>query len=114
MSPTFVLGRSVLTLTEKKNCEIRPEFQLGGLWIRKLSQTLTHRPLMSPSQLYAKLQAYAGQRQNNTAQKQLAWDQINAYTAGAFSDPVKVGGVDVIEPINQVSTRQSKSVLAEC
>ncbi|KAF8598894.1 hypothetical protein BDV93DRAFT_526494 [Ceratobasidium sp. AG-I] len=54
--------------------------------------------------LYAKLQAYAGQRQNNTAQKQLAWDQINAYTAGAFSDPVKVGGVDVIEPINQITS----------
>lgn len=104
MSHIVLFGSNTLTLTEKKNCKIRPELQLRGLWIRKLTQTITHRSLMSPSQLYAKLQAYAGQRQNNTVQKQLAWDQINAYTAGAFSDPVKVGGVDVIEPINQVST----------
>lgn len=54
--------------------------------------------------LYAKLQAYAGERLNDTSQKQLAWDQITAFTAGAFSDPIQVGGVDVIEPINQITS----------
>ncbi|KAG9125220.1 hypothetical protein FRC07_008516 [Ceratobasidium sp. 392] len=53
--------------------------------------------------LYAKLQAYAGQRLNDTNQKQLAWNQIIAATT--FGDPVKVGGVNVIEPINEVSHR---------
>ncbi|KAG9085636.1 hypothetical protein FRC06_003527, partial [Ceratobasidium sp. 370] len=39
-------------------------------------------------QLYAKLQAYAGQRLNDTNQKQLAWNQITAATT--FGDPVQV------------------------
>ncbi|KAG8705574.1 hypothetical protein FRC09_002878 [Ceratobasidium sp. 395] len=51
-------------------------------------------------QLYAKLQAYAGQRLNDTNQKQLAWNQITAATT--FGNPVKVSGVNVIEPVNEI------------
>ncbi|QRV93303.1 hypothetical protein RhiJN_21321 [Ceratobasidium sp. AG-Ba] len=51
-------------------------------------------------QLYAKLQAYAGQRLNDTNQKQLAWNRITSATT--FGNPVKVGGLNVIEPINEI------------
>ncbi|KAG8790180.1 hypothetical protein FRC12_012566 [Ceratobasidium sp. 428] len=51
-------------------------------------------------QLYAKLQAYAGQRLNDTNQKQLAWNQITTTTT--FGNPAKVSGVNVIEPVNEI------------
>ncbi|QRV78526.1 hypothetical protein RhiJN_06541 [Ceratobasidium sp. AG-Ba] len=52
-------------------------------------------------QLYAKLQAYAGQRLNDTNQKQLAWDHITSATT--FGNPIKVGGLNVIEPISEIT-----------
>lgn len=54
--------------------------------------------------LYAKLQAYAGERLNDTNLKQLAWNQVTSSTTGYFGDPIDVGGVNVIEPIKQITS----------
>ncbi|KAJ7781011.1 hypothetical protein B0H16DRAFT_1298639 [Mycena metata] len=53
-------------------------------------------------QWYAKLQAYAGERLNDTTIKQAAWDIINANTTGVFPPQVKVSGTDVINPVNEI------------
>ncbi|CAE6439976.1 unnamed protein product [Rhizoctonia solani] len=54
--------------------------------------------------LYAKLQAYAGERLNDNNLKQLAWNQVTSSTTGYFSSPIEVGGVNVIEPIKQITS----------
>ncbi|CAE6369787.1 unnamed protein product [Rhizoctonia solani] len=54
--------------------------------------------------LYAKLQAYAGERLNDNNLKQLAWNQVTGSTVGYFSNPVEVGGVNVIEPVKQITS----------
>ncbi|KAJ7178916.1 hypothetical protein C8R46DRAFT_1323130 [Mycena filopes] len=54
------------------------------------------------TQWYAKLQAYAGERLNDTTLKQAAWDIINANTTGVFPPQVKVSGTDVVNPINEI------------
>ncbi|KAK7061860.1 secreted protein [Favolaschia claudopus] len=54
------------------------------------------------TQWYAKLQAYAGERLNDTSLKQAAWDIINANKTGVFGPQVKVSGTDVINPINEI------------
>ncbi|CAE6478251.1 unnamed protein product [Rhizoctonia solani] len=54
--------------------------------------------------LYAKLQAYAGERLNDNSLKQLAWNQVTGSTTGYFSSPIEVGGVNVIEPIKQITS----------
>ncbi|KAL0579652.1 hypothetical protein V5O48_002348 [Marasmius crinis-equi] len=54
------------------------------------------------SQLYAKLEAYAGQRLNDNSLKQAAWDIINANTQGVWGPVQKVGGTDVVNPINEI------------
>jgi len=51
---------------------------------------------------YAKLQAYAGQRLNDTSLKQAAWDIINTNTIGVWPPKVKVGGTDVVNPITEI------------
>ncbi|KAJ7682563.1 hypothetical protein DFH06DRAFT_1161543 [Mycena polygramma] len=53
-------------------------------------------------QWYAKLQAYAGQRLNDTTIKQAAWDIINANTTGVWPPQVTVSGTDVINPIHEI------------
>ncbi|CAE6528731.1 unnamed protein product [Rhizoctonia solani] len=59
---------------------------------------------VSDTRLYAKLQAYAGERLNDNSLKQLAWNQVTGSTTGYFSSPVEVGGVNVIEPIKQITS----------
>uniref|UniRef100_A0A0W0G8G6 Uncharacterized protein n=1 Tax=Moniliophthora roreri TaxID=221103 RepID=A0A0W0G8G6_MONRR len=54
------------------------------------------------SQLYAKLQAYAGQRLNNDAVTQAAVDIITKNTIGVFNPVQQVGGTDVVNPINEI------------
>jgi len=54
------------------------------------------------TQWYAKLQAYAGERLNDTSIKQAAWDIINANTTGVFGPQVQVSGTDVINPVNEI------------
>ncbi|KAK7056356.1 hypothetical protein VNI00_002910 [Paramarasmius palmivorus] len=54
------------------------------------------------SQLYAKLQAYAGQRLNNDAVTQAAVDIIKKNTIGVFNPVQQVGGTDVVNPINEI------------
>ncbi|KAJ7180335.1 hypothetical protein C8R43DRAFT_1084277 [Mycena crocata] len=53
-------------------------------------------------QWYAKLQAYAGQRLNDTLLKQAAWTIINNNITGVFPPPVKVSGTDVVNPVNEI------------
>ncbi|KAF9256383.1 hypothetical protein L218DRAFT_217472 [Marasmius fiardii PR-910] len=69
------------------------------------------------SQLYAKLQAYAGQRLNDNTLKQGAWDNLNKNTTGVWGPVQKVGGTDVVNPINEIqnlTTNDSASLsLAE-
>jgi hypothetical protein len=54
------------------------------------------------SQLYAKLQAYAGERLNDTSIKQAAWNVLNKNTVGVWPPVTKVSGTDVVEPANEV------------
>ncbi|KAF7352604.1 Secreted protein [Mycena venus] len=54
------------------------------------------------TQWYAKLQAYAGERLNDTSLKQAAWDILNANTTGVFGPQVQVSGTDVINPVNEI------------
>ncbi|KAF9444924.1 hypothetical protein P691DRAFT_777927 [Macrolepiota fuliginosa MF-IS2] len=53
-------------------------------------------------QLYAKLQAYAGQRLNQPALEQAAWNFINTNTTGVYPPAVSVGGTDVLNPIIEI------------
>ncbi|KAF8991427.1 hypothetical protein BDQ17DRAFT_1433088 [Cyathus striatus] len=53
-------------------------------------------------QYYAKLQAYAGERLNDSSVKAAAWVIINNNAVGVW-DPVQVvGGTDVLNPINEI------------
>jgi hypothetical protein len=52
--------------------------------------------------LYAKLQAYAGQRLNQPELEQAAWGFINNNTTGVYPPAVVVGGTDVLNPIMEV------------
>ncbi|KAF8641797.1 hypothetical protein AX16_009778 [Volvariella volvacea WC 439] len=54
------------------------------------------------NQLYAKLQAYAGERLNNTSLKQAAWGFIINNNVGVWAAPVEVGGPNVINPISEI------------
>lgn len=54
-------------------------------------------------QLYAKLQAYAGQRLNQPTLEQAAWDFINNNTTGVYPPAISVGGSDVLNPVMEVS-----------
>ncbi|CAL1711031.1 unnamed protein product [Somion occarium] len=54
-------------------------------------------------QYYAKLQAYAGQRLNDTSLKQGAWDVLNKNTTGVWPPVTKVGGTDVVNPVNEIA-----------
>lgn len=56
------------------------------------------------SKLYAKLQAYAGQRLNQPALQQAAWNFLNKNTTGVYPPAVSVGGTDVLNPITEVNT----------
>ncbi|KAH7104484.1 hypothetical protein BKA62DRAFT_692404 [Auriculariales sp. MPI-PUGE-AT-0066] len=77
-----------------------PEFDtawvefLGRLARRILSLKFTH--------LYAKLQAYAGQRLNNDTLKQAAWTVINTYGLGQGSTVNKVAIPNVLFPTNEI------------
>ncbi|KAF8985789.1 hypothetical protein BDQ17DRAFT_1415302 [Cyathus striatus] len=53
-------------------------------------------------QYYAKLQAYAGQRLNDTSIKSAAWTVINANTVGVWAPVQTIGGTDVLNPINEI------------
>lgn len=53
-------------------------------------------------QLYAKLQAYAGERLGNDSLKQAAWAVINAAGVGFGSNVTKVDIPDVLFPTNEV------------
>jgi len=53
-------------------------------------------------QLYAKLQAYAGQRLNQPALEQAAWNFLNTNTTGVYPPAVSVGGTDVLNPITEI------------
>ncbi|PFH45838.1 hypothetical protein AMATHDRAFT_157669 [Amanita thiersii Skay4041] len=53
-------------------------------------------------QYYAKLQAYAGQRLNDTSIKQAAWNFINNNKVGVWDPPVEIGGTDVVNPIKEI------------
>ncbi|KAG6815051.1 hypothetical protein H0H93_011143, partial [Arthromyces matolae] len=55
------------------------------------------------SQLYAKLQCYAGQRLNDTTLKQTAWNIITSNTVGVWPPVTQVGGTDVLNPINEIA-----------
>ncbi|KAG5652692.1 hypothetical protein H0H81_004077 [Sphagnurus paluster] len=55
------------------------------------------------NQLYAKLQAYAGERLNDTSLKQAAWNNITSNTVGVWPPPTKVGGTDVLNPISEIA-----------
>ncbi|KAF8068032.1 hypothetical protein FPV67DRAFT_1168676 [Lyophyllum atratum] len=55
------------------------------------------------SQYYAKLQAYAGQRLNDTSLKQAAWNNITTNTVGVWPPVTKVGGTDVLNPISEIA-----------
>ncbi|KAJ7368556.1 hypothetical protein DFH08DRAFT_28596 [Mycena albidolilacea] len=54
------------------------------------------------TQWYAKLQAYAGERLNDTSLKQAAWNILNKNTTGVFGSQVKVSGTDVINPVFEI------------
>lgn len=53
--------------------------------------------------LYAKLQAYAGERLGNDSLKQAAWSVINAAGLGAGSNVRKVNMPDVLFPLNEIA-----------
>ncbi|KAF4616545.1 hypothetical protein D9613_008386 [Agrocybe pediades] len=53
-------------------------------------------------QYYAKLQAYAGQRLNDTSLKQAAWDIINKNTVGVWAPVQTIGGTDVLNQIREI------------
>lgn len=53
-------------------------------------------------QLYAKLQAYAGQRLNQPTLEQAAWDFINNNTTGVYPPAISVGGSDVLNPVMEI------------
>ncbi|KAF7761871.1 CAZyme family PL26 [Agaricus bisporus var. burnettii] len=53
-------------------------------------------------QLYAKLQAYVGQRLNQTELQERAWDFLNGNTTGVYPPAVSVGGTDVLNPIMEI------------
>ncbi|KAF5349243.1 hypothetical protein D9756_009419 [Leucocoprinus leucothites] len=53
-------------------------------------------------QLYAKLQAYAGQRLNQPALQQTAWNFISNNTTGVYPPAASVGGTDVLNPIMEI------------
>ncbi|RDB17472.1 Uncharacterized protein YetA [Hypsizygus marmoreus] len=55
------------------------------------------------SQLYAKLQAYAGQRLNDATLKQAAWNFITTNTVGVWPPVTEVGGTDVLNPISEIA-----------
>ncbi|KAG6864673.1 hypothetical protein C0991_007948 [Blastosporella zonata] len=55
------------------------------------------------SQLYAKLQCYAGERLNDTTLKQAAWNIITSNTVGVWPPVTQVGGTDVLNPINEIA-----------
>jgi hypothetical protein len=52
--------------------------------------------------LYAKLQAYAGQRLNQVDLEQRAWNFLNTNTTGVYPPAVSVGGTDVLNPVTEV------------
>ena len=54
-------------------------------------------------QLYAKLQAYAGERLGDDSLKQAAWQVLNTNTVGVWDPEQQVGGSDVLVGINEVS-----------
>ncbi|ELU37034.1 hypothetical protein AG1IA_08936 [Rhizoctonia solani AG-1 IA] len=70
----------------------------GGEFLMELVDTVS---VPSFDSLYAKLQAYAGERLNDNNLKQLAWNQVTGSTTGYFSSPKEVGGVNVVEPIKE-------------
>lgn len=49
------------------------------------------------------LKTWIGQRLNDNALKQAAWDVINSNTVGVWLPIVQVSGTDVVNPINEVS-----------
>ncbi|KAF8893062.1 hypothetical protein BD779DRAFT_1610011 [Infundibulicybe gibba] len=54
------------------------------------------------NQLYAKLQAYAGQRLNSDTIKKAAWTSLASSTVGIWAPVAKVGGTDVITPVLEI------------
>ncbi|KAI0075597.1 hypothetical protein K474DRAFT_1708867 [Panus rudis PR-1116 ss-1] len=54
-------------------------------------------------QYYAGLQAYAGERLSDNSLKQGAWDVLNKNTVGVWPPVTKVGGTDVLNPINEIA-----------
>lgn len=63
-------------------------------------------------QYYAKLQAYAGQRLNQPAQEQAAWNFINNNQTGVYPPAVTVGGSDVLNPVLEASPTMSDHCLS--
>jgi hypothetical protein len=53
-------------------------------------------------QLYAKLQAYAGQRLQDDSLKQRAWDILATNIVGVWPPVSQVGGSNVISPLNEI------------
>ncbi|KAI5832951.1 hypothetical protein K523DRAFT_324967 [Schizophyllum commune Tattone D] len=53
-------------------------------------------------QLYAKLQAYAGERLGDDSLKQAAWQVLNTNTVGVWDPEQQVGGSDVLVGINEI------------
>ena len=54
-------------------------------------------------QLYAKLQAYAGERLGDDSLKQAAWQVLNTNTVGVWDPEQQVCGSDVLVGVNEVS-----------
>ncbi|KAF8970077.1 hypothetical protein BDZ97DRAFT_1652716 [Flammula alnicola] len=53
-------------------------------------------------QYYAKLQAYAGERLQDTSIKQAAWNIINNNAVGVWAPVQNIGGTDVLNPITEI------------
>ncbi|KXN82742.1 hypothetical protein AN958_02181 [Leucoagaricus sp. SymC.cos] len=53
-------------------------------------------------QLYAKLQAYAGERLNQPALQQAAWGFLTSITTGVYPSPASIGGTDVLNSIIEI------------
>ncbi|KAL1744587.1 hypothetical protein HDZ31DRAFT_63959 [Schizophyllum fasciatum] len=63
-------------------------------------------------QLYAKLQAYAGERLNDDSLKQAAWRVLETNTTGVWDPEVQIGGSDVLVGANEIPNLATNDVAA--
>ncbi|KAL0958188.1 hypothetical protein HGRIS_000351 [Hohenbuehelia grisea] len=108
---TMIFGGGELLMEAMDLITDEPEFDAAWLDFCKLynasnaDKTARYGKSFSSggfTQYYAKLQAYAGQRLNDTNIKQAAWNFINTNTVGVWAPVADIGGTDVVNPIKEI------------